>query len=124
MKKLWLFASFILIIFFVASALRSRRDVDRMLMLIVGGGAIVAFCSIIEWRTHFNPFNHLDRFIPLFRPDPSAVGSLSRGDGGAHDGIGASTRSRSGRCSSCCCRSRSTCSAGAASGSGSSRPRR
>jgi len=78
-KKLWLFASFILIVFFVASALRSRRDVDRVLMLIVGGGAIVAFCSIIEWRTHFNPFNHLDRFIPLFRPDPTAIGSLSRG---------------------------------------------
>jgi len=78
-KKLWLFASFLLIIFFVASALRTRRDVDRTLMLIVGGGAIVALFSIIEWRTHFNPFNHIDRIVPIFRLDPTALDTLSRG---------------------------------------------
>ncbi len=78
-KKLWLFASFLLIIYFVASALRTRRDVDRTLMLIVGGGAVVALFSIIEWRTHFNPFNHIDRIVPIFRLDPTALDTLSRG---------------------------------------------
>jgi len=79
-KKLWIFAGFFLVIFFVASVLRSRRDVDRTLMLIVGSGAVVALLSIIEWRTHFNAFNHLDRIVPILRVDPTAVDTLTRGN--------------------------------------------
>ena len=41
-KNFTFFLSYLLIVYFIASVIRSRRDLDRMLKLLVGGGAIVA----------------------------------------------------------------------------------
>jgi hypothetical protein len=78
-KKMSFFASYYLVLFFVVSVIRTRKDLDRILMVFVAGGIIVAITSIIEWRTHFNPYNHIQRVIPIFHMDAGAGNDLSRG---------------------------------------------
>jgi len=78
-KKASFWVSYIAILYFVVSVIRTRRDLDRMLVLFVAGGTIVAITSIIEWRTHFNPYNHIQRVIPIFHMDSGAGNDLARG---------------------------------------------
>ena len=49
----------------VASGVRSRADIERCIKAIVVGGAVVAFCAIIETRTQYNVFNHLRTVFPF-----------------------------------------------------------
>jgi hypothetical protein len=80
LKKVTFFASFLLVMYFVSSILKSRKQLDRTLMVLVFGGALVAFASLVEWRTNYNFFNHLNRYIPLLHFDPAgAVDSPNRG---------------------------------------------
>ena len=77
-KHFTFFLSFVLVMYFVASIVTTRRQVDGILMLMVGGGTVVALLSIIEWRTGYNAFNHLH--IPGLRLDPTAAsGPPTRG---------------------------------------------
>lgn len=78
LKHVSFFLSFVLIMYFVASVITGHRQVDAIIMLLVGGGTVVAVLSIIEWRTGYNAFNHLH--IPGLRLDPSAAaGPPTRG---------------------------------------------
>jgi O-antigen ligase len=52
--------------------------VNLLIRMLVGGGGIVAGLSIIESRTHWNAFAHLDAFIPLLEP-VDAPGTSERG---------------------------------------------
>jgi hypothetical protein len=65
LKQVTFFASYFFVMFFAASVVRHRRDLDFMVMLLVGGGAIVALCALYEWRSGVNLFNNLDRYIPI-----------------------------------------------------------
>lgn len=79
-KQLSFMAGFLLVMYFTNSIVTSRTTLDRLLVLIVGGGAIVAVLSIIEWRTGNNLFNQLQRVIPILHLDPAFVGDpLARG---------------------------------------------
>ena len=71
LKHVSFFLSFVLIMYFVASVISGHRQIDAIIMLLVGGGTVVALLSIIEWRTGYNAFNHLH--IPGLRLDPSAA---------------------------------------------------
>jgi len=64
-KSLTFFASFVLIFFMVASVVRTREAVERLLRLLVLGGAVVAVLAVFEARTQYNPFNDLDRYFPF-----------------------------------------------------------
>ena len=66
-KQFSFFVSYILLVYFIVSVVRSIRDVDRLLRLLVGGGAIVALASLIEWRTGSNLFNWYGRAIPFLQ---------------------------------------------------------
>jgi hypothetical protein len=77
-KHTTFFLSFVLVMYFVASAVTRRHHLDRIVMLLVAGGTVVALLSIIEWRTGYNAFNHMR--IPGLRIDPAAiVGPPERG---------------------------------------------
>jgi O-antigen ligase len=67
LKSLTFFASFLLVLFFIVSVVRSRERVDSILRVLVVGGAIVGVASMIEARTGNNLFNHLSN--PLFKLD-------------------------------------------------------
>jgi O-antigen ligase/polysaccharide polymerase Wzy-like membrane protein len=64
-KNVSFFFSYLLMIYFVVSVVRSRRDLDRMIGLLVGGGTIVGLASLIEWRTGSNLFDWYGRVIPV-----------------------------------------------------------
>jgi hypothetical protein len=64
-KAFTFFVSYLVLIYFITSVIRSRRVVDRMLRLLVGGATLVAVLSLIEWRTGTNLFNWYGRVLPF-----------------------------------------------------------
>jgi O-antigen ligase len=66
-KELTFLASFLVVLYMIASVARTTRTLDFMLQILVGGGAVVALFAIVEGRTGFNPFNHLG-VLPFLEP--------------------------------------------------------
>lgn len=79
-KKLMFLVSFLLVFYVVVSVLRSPRDVDRLLKVLVVGGAVLALVAVVEARTGWNPFNRLNEIVPLLDPVaiPDAAGRGGR----------------------------------------------
>ena len=71
-KELMFFLSFVLVLYMTASVIRRLDNIDYLAKTLVGGGAVVAFFAIVEARTGFNVFNHLDRVIPFLQPSARA----------------------------------------------------
>ena len=65
LKQITFFGSYFLILCFVTSVVRRGVSLDRMLKILVGGGAIVAIAALYEWRSGINLFNGLGRFLPF-----------------------------------------------------------
>jgi polysaccharide biosynthesis protein PslJ len=65
LKTITFFGSYFLVMCFVASVVRRGPALDRIIKVLVGGGAIVAVCALYEWRTGVNQFNGLGRFLPF-----------------------------------------------------------
>jgi len=66
-KALIFLLSFVLVVYLVASVVRSQRDLDFQVDVLVYGGALVALACVIERQTHYNVFNHLSQFLPGLR---------------------------------------------------------
>jgi hypothetical protein len=65
LKTITFFGSYFLVMCFVVSVVRRGAPLDRIMKLMVGGGAIVAILALYEWRTGVNQFNGLGRFLPF-----------------------------------------------------------
>jgi hypothetical protein len=65
LKQVTFFASYFLVLAFVVSVVRRGRLLDRMLKLLVFGGAIVALTALFEWQSGTNLYNGLGRFVPF-----------------------------------------------------------
>lgn len=65
LKQLTFFASYFLVLCFIASVIRNRSQLDRLIKLLVLGSAILAAAALYEWRSGVNLFNGLGRFIPF-----------------------------------------------------------
>ncbi len=59
------FASYFVVLWLVCVALRRRDQIDLLLMALVIGGAVLGLCAVIESRTRYNPFDHLQQYIPV-----------------------------------------------------------
>lgn len=79
-KNFTFFLSYLLVIYFVVSIVRSRRDLDRMLVLLVGGGTIIATAALIEWRTGTNFFGWYSQVVPFLNYIDEGVAQV-RGTG-------------------------------------------
>jgi hypothetical protein len=79
-KNFTFFLSYLLVIYFVVSVVRSRRDLDRMLALLVGGGTVVALAALIEWRTGTNFFGWYSSVVPFLNYIDEGV-AQTRGTG-------------------------------------------
>jgi hypothetical protein len=64
-KRLTFFASFVLIYLFIVSLVRRARDLEYLVRILVGGGAVLAVFALIEYTTGYNAFNHFTTFLPL-----------------------------------------------------------
>lgn len=81
-KSLSMMASFLLIVLLTASVIRSREQLETVVKALVGGGAFVAACALVQYRAGYNLFDHLG-VIPLldFQAD-GLVGELEARGGG------------------------------------------
>ena len=70
-KSLTFLLSYFVVFFLIVSVTTRQRQVDFLLKVIVGGGAIVAGCAILESRTHLNVFDHLSALIPVLHQQES-----------------------------------------------------
>jgi O-antigen ligase len=70
-KQLSFFLSFILVFYLVVSVARRSDDLERLVFVLVTGGAIVALFTVIESRTNFNVFDHLTTVMPFLREAPA-----------------------------------------------------
>lgn len=68
-KKLSFFASFLIILYFIRSVIRTQVEIDFIAKLFVTAGVIVAVLTTVESRTGFNAFNHLQGVVPLLHFD-------------------------------------------------------
>jgi hypothetical protein len=65
LKTLLFLLSFYAVFYVTVSVVRSEHSIHVVLKTVVGSGAIVAFFALIEFRTGYNVFNHLQSFLPL-----------------------------------------------------------
>ncbi len=72
-KRIAFFASFFILFYLIVSVVRRARDIEFIVQLLAGGGAVVAFFAIIESRTGYNIFNHLSSVIPFLHLNEAAV---------------------------------------------------
>jgi O-antigen ligase/polysaccharide polymerase Wzy-like membrane protein len=66
-KKLTFFLSFYLVVYIVMSVVRTQKQVDFLLRVLVGGGALVAAAAMFESWTHHDLFNDLHPILPFLR---------------------------------------------------------
>ena len=89
-KAAMFFLSFVLFFYFMVSVVRDWDDVDRIVRLLVLGGAIVAGSALVEYRTSFSVFNllgHLPFLQPLDLPIEDPRGGRPRPYGSAEHPI-------------------------------------
>ncbi len=79
-KNFTFFLSYILVLYFVVSIVRARKDLDRMLALLVGGGTVLAVAALVEWRTSTNLFNWYSHVAPFLHYVDEGV-AQTRGSG-------------------------------------------
>jgi polysaccharide biosynthesis protein PslJ len=75
-KKLTFFLSFFVITYFVASVIGTRADVDFIIKILVGGGAVLSFFALVEFNTGFNVFDRLQTIFPLLKLQDTGFHSL------------------------------------------------
>jgi O-antigen ligase len=73
--------SFLLLLFLIASVVRTPDQIDRLLRVLVGGGAVLASFAILESRTQVNVFEHLGDYIPFLDSGDFSVASSDEGRG-------------------------------------------
>ena len=66
-KSLTFWLSWVVVLVIVASVTVRSTDVERALKVLVGGGAVLGVLGLIEFKTGFNPFNNLERVLPILR---------------------------------------------------------
>lgn len=67
LKKLIFFLSFFVITYLVTSVLRTFREIDFVVRVLVVSGTVVAALALVESRTGYNIFNHLTTIVPFLK---------------------------------------------------------
>jgi len=71
-KSLWLFLSFVLLMYLTISVVRDRAVLERILTLLVSAGCVVAVGAIVQRRAGYNIFDHLHTILPVFSFNPAS----------------------------------------------------
>ena len=75
MKAVSLFLFLTLLLYVIASTVRTRETIERILQMLVGVGCIVGVAALVEREASFNVFNHLHRLLPMFTFNAAAGGN-------------------------------------------------
>jgi hypothetical protein len=78
-KALMFLASFFLVCYLVVSVVETRFDVERLVEVLCLGGGVVGIFATIEYRTHFNAFDHLRVVMPFLRATAPDGPGIARG---------------------------------------------
>ena len=79
-KQVLVFLGFLLGYFLITSLVVRFEDVEALLRVLVGGGAVVAFFSLVEARTDWNAFDHLAVLLPFLQHSGQlSADALARG---------------------------------------------
>ena len=73
-KALFLVLCLLALLYILASVIRSRETIDRILKVIVCCGCVVAVGAAIQNATTFNIFNHIHGLLPIFTFNSAAGG--------------------------------------------------
>src|SRR3954451_6995926 len=65
-KTLSLFTSYVAVLLIVTSVIRRREQLERVVQVLVAGGGVLAFFSLLQYWTSYNIFDHLN-VIPLLQ---------------------------------------------------------
>src|SRR6266508_1274347 len=79
LKSLSYFLGFLLAFALICSTTSSWEDVERLVRVLVLGGAVVAVFALYESRTRTNVFDQLDRWVPFLEREPREVTSVRAG---------------------------------------------
>ncbi len=80
-KGLMFLGSFFLICFLIVSVTKTRANVERLIEVLSVGGGVLGIFAVIEYRTHYNFFDHLHGVMPFLIPlYPSGLGIARGGD--------------------------------------------
>lgn len=77
MKKITFFVTFVILVYLITSTITRRKELDRLIRVLVGCGTFVAVAGLYESRTGYNLFNHIHSFFPPLRLDPSTIPATS-----------------------------------------------
>jgi hypothetical protein len=66
-KKLTFFVSFYVVVYVVVSVVRTQKQIDFLLKMLVGCGTVVAAAAMFESWTHHDLFNDLHPILPFLR---------------------------------------------------------
>jgi polysaccharide biosynthesis protein PslJ len=66
-KKLTFLVSYIVVFYLILSVTRRRSDIEFLIRVLVGGGAVLSCFGLFERWSHYNVFNHLSTLIPILR---------------------------------------------------------
>ena len=72
-KKLAFFASFFILVYLISSVLRHAREIELIVSLLTVGGAVLAVFAVIERRSGYNVFNHLQTVLPFLHLNAANV---------------------------------------------------
>ncbi|MGH3103693.1 MAG: O-antigen ligase family protein [Gaiellaceae bacterium] len=73
LKPLSYFLGFLIVFVLVCSTIDRLQDVEKLVRVLVLGGAVVALAALFESRTGTNVFDSLDRFLPLQKEERELV---------------------------------------------------
>jgi hypothetical protein len=69
-KSLTFLVSFLLVVFLVSSLVRSIRDIDFLVSVIVVCGTVLSVFALMEAVSGYNAFDHLQSVMPFLRKEP------------------------------------------------------
>ena len=72
-------SSFFLILYLIVGVTKTRADVERVVEVLCAGGGVLGIFAIVEYRTHFNIFDHLQAWLPFLTPFSSENLAIARG---------------------------------------------
>lgn len=79
LKILSYFLSLLIAFLLVSSTIRTLQDIDTVIIAIVVGAVLVGIGAIVESRTRYNVFDHLQSFVPFLKHDRADALNLRDG---------------------------------------------
>jgi len=81
-KNTSMFLSFFVVMLFVSSVIRTREQLYVVLKAMIGGGGLVGLLGLVQYRTGFNAFDHLQHVIPVLHVNAAGLPSNLEDRGG------------------------------------------